>query len=70
MKKSCYCLKPLVGNYKPGAAVSTAVFIYIIACALLCGNAYAFTNKISDNWFAILYISFAIVVMILCKYLN
>ncbi|XKL68657.1 hypothetical protein PGB90_006426 [Kerria lacca] len=66
LKKNYYCLKPLVGNYKPGSAVSTAVFIYIVACALLCSNIYALPFTITDNWFTVFYIGFAIITMILC----
>ncbi|XP_065203694.1 cationic amino acid transporter 2 isoform X2 [Planococcus citri] len=66
LKKSFYCLKPLVGNYKPGSAVSTAVFVYIFACGLLCSNVYAFAYTSMDDWFIISYVSVAVVVMILC----
>lgn len=66
LKKSFHCLKPLIGNYKPGSAVSTAVFVYIFACGLLCSNVYAFTYTGIDDWFIISYVCMAVVVMGLC----
>lgn len=68
LKKSYYCLKPLVGNYKPGAAVSTAVFTYIFACALLCSNHFTSSITIMENWFTVAYLGSAVVIMMICKY--
>ncbi|KAK7601827.1 hypothetical protein V9T40_009268 [Parthenolecanium corni] len=66
LKKSYYCLKPLVGKYKPGSAVSTAVFIYILACALFCGNIHYDPIPPIKDVFNIFCLSISFIIMVIC----